>query len=133
MNSYILYSYVLKFTWIHVTFILIFWNVENLNLSEPEKILFGYFFSMYFPCILIKIFYTICRRSLHSRTVFKNLKNQSQCFMTIFRNLKNQSTFYNHHASRISIKQFKIFFKDIVHYLLKSKNTRVLLKWTEND
>ena len=53
--------------------------------------------------------------------------------MTIFRNLKNQSTFYNHHVSRISIKQFKIFFKDIVHYLLKSKNTRVLLKWTEND
>ena len=31
--------------------------------------------------------------------------------MTIFRNLKNQSTFYNHHASRISIKQFKIFLR----------------------
>ena len=59
--------------------------------------------------------------------------NQSQCFTTIFRNWKNQSTLYNHHALRISIKQFKIFFKDIVHYLLKSKNTRVLLKWTEND
>ena len=99
-NSYILYSYVLKFTWIHVTFILMFWNVENLNLSEPEKILFGYFFSMYFPCILIKLFYTICRRSLHSRTVFKNLKNKSQCFMKF----KNQSAFYNYHALQISIK-----------------------------
>ena len=81
----------------------------------------------------MRLFYTIYRRLLHSRTVFKNLKNQSQCFMTTFRNLKNQSTFYNHHVSQISIKQFKIFFKDIVHYLLKSRNTPVLLKWTEND
>ena len=24
-------------------------------------------------------------------TIFRNAKNQSQCFMTIFRNLKNQS------------------------------------------
>ena len=51
-----------------------------------------------------KTILTICRISLHSRTVFKNLKNQSQCFIIIFRNFKNHSAFSNHHALRISIK-----------------------------
>ena len=33
--------------------------------------------------------------------------------MTIFRNFKNQSAFYNHHASRMSIKEFEILFKTL--------------------
>ena len=31
--------------------------------------------------------------------------------MTIFRNVNNQSALYDHHASRMSIKQFEILFK----------------------
>ena len=109
-NSYILYTFVLKFTWIHIMFILMFWNVENLNLSVSLR---KYFFDY---LINKRLFYTICRRSLQSRTVSKNLRNQSQCFMAIFRNLKNQSAFYNHHALRISMKIVETFFLGIVHY-----------------
>ena len=104
-NSYILYSYVLKFTWIHIMFILMFLNVENLSLSASwENAFLNIWWIIYEVIFPIKLLYTICRRSLHSRTAFKNLKNQSQCFMTRFRNFKNQSAFYNHHASWISIK-----------------------------
>ena len=74
---------------------------KDIYLEKNEKQLFFFFFDVYFlPIVflkkrlkekvnILKLFYTICRRSLHSRTVFKNLKNQSQCFMTIFRNFKN--------------------------------------------
>ena len=44
--------------------------------------------------------------------------------MTIFRNFKNQSAFYNHHASRMSMKQFETFFKTQCT-ISKNQETRV--------
>ena len=72
------------------------------------------------------IFYTTCKRPLHSRTVFKNFKNQSQRSTPTFRNVKNQSAFYNHDASRMSIKQFEILFKTQCTTFKNQKNARVI-------
>ena len=46
--------------------------------------------------------------------------------MTIFRNLKNQSAF--NHASRISIKQFKIFFlrHSALYLIIKKKHACII-------
>ena len=49
----------------------------------------------------MRVFYTTCRSPKHSMAVFKNFKNQSQCF-DYFQKFLNQSAFYNHiwyHAS----------------------------------
>ena len=99
-NSYILYSYVLKLTWAWKNACDILLNIRCifslfLQLISLEKT---------FEKNILKLFYTIFKRWLYSRTQFNNLKKQSQCFMTIFRNFKNQSAFYNHHALGISVK-----------------------------
>ena len=81
---------------------------------------------------LYMVFYTTCRRPLHSRTVFKNFKNHSRRFKTIFRNFRNQSAFYNHHASQMSIKQFEILFKTECT-IFKNQKTCDLSKWTKSN
>ena len=83
-NSYILYSYVLKLTWAWKNACDILLNIccifsLFLQLISLEKI---------FEKNILKLFYTIFKRWLYSRTLLNNLKNQSQCFMTIFRNFK---------------------------------------------
>ena len=106
-NFYVLYTYVLKFTWTWKNKYL-WYSSKYLSYSflifSSHIFLNQFSLKKYLKKNISKLFSTWCRRSLHYRTVFKNLKNQSQCYMTIFRKSKNQSGFYNHHASRISIK-----------------------------
>ena len=84
-----------------------FKNVESekiTSLKNPNK-----FAVLCKKIFRIRVFHTTCRRPLHSRIVFKNFKNQPQR-STLALEILNQSAFYNHHASRLSRKQFEILF-----------------------
>ena len=62
-------------------------------------------------------------------TMFRNFRNQLQCFMTIFRNFENQPAFYKHiwHHSSCQYKTVWVFSRASKAHKIKIKeHTRVV-------
>ena len=73
-----------------------------------------------------RVFCTICRSPQLSTTVFKNFKNQSQCFMTIFRNFKTNQRFVIIFGIKHQCKNVEILFRASSALEKELKNTRVV-------
>ena len=79
-----------------------------------------------------RVFGTICRSPQRSTTVFKNFKNQSQCFMTIFRNFETNQRFVTifgitHQCKNVKMAKKRLKVVLVVLDAVKSKfsDTRV--------